>query len=153
MALDVPRAQFYVTDRYAKNILRAGFDMPSGQDATNRTDVETLVTAMGSAMPIDLDLDLSKRAMYWTDRGLGVIERAGMDLPAGQTAASRSDVVTLVSGLQTPIGIALDLEGDLMYFTELGGQILSAHTDGSGVKMIASSSGASGIAHVLVPSP
>ena len=30
------------------------------------------------------------------------------NLPAGQTAAARSDIVTVVSGLSTPIGISLD---------------------------------------------
>jgi len=38
-----------------------------------------------------------------------------------------------------------------MYFTELGGVVLRANLDGSGQTSIGSSSGASGIAHVLVP--
>ena len=151
MALDVPKGQFYVTDRYAKFILRAGFDMPAGQDAGNRSDVEQLVVESGSAMPIDLDLDLQHRTMYWTDRSLNTIQRAAMDLPAGQTAANRSDIATLVSGLSTPIGISLDLSAGKMYFTELGGQVFQANLDGSGKKTIGSSSGASGIAHVEVP--
>jgi hypothetical protein len=151
MALDVPKGQFYVTDRYAKFILRAGFDMPAGQDASSRSDVEELVVESGSAMPIDLDLDLQHRAMYWTDRSLNTIQRAGMDLPAGQTAANRSDIVTLVSGLSTPIGISLDVGASKMYFTDLGGQVFQANIDGTGKKMIGSSSGASGIAHVEVP--
>ena len=111
------------------------------------------MTATGSAMPIDIDLDLQKRAMYWTDRGTGVIERAAMDLPSGQTAANRTDIETLVSGLSTPIGISLDVPGGLMYFTELSGQVFEAKLDGSGMKNIGSSSGASGIAHVEVSAP
>jgi hypothetical protein len=153
MALDVAKGQFYVTDRYAKFILRAGFDMPAGQDAGSRSDVEQLVAPSGSAMPIDVDLDLEHRAMYWTDRSLNTIQRAAMDLPAGQTAANRSDIVTLVSGLSTPIGISLDVSASKMYFTDLGGQIFEANLDGSGKKSIGSSSGASGIAHVEVPAP
>jgi hypothetical protein len=153
MALDVPRGQFYVTDRYAKNILRAGFDMPAGQDASTRSDVETLVVAQGSAMPIDIDLDLQRREMYWTDRGVGSIERAPMDLPSGQTASNRTDVFMLMSNLSTPIGISLDLTAGLIYFTELGGQVSQAKLDGTGRKAIASSSGASGIVHVDVPAP
>ena len=103
-------------------------------------------------MPIDLDLDLQHRAMYWTDRSLNVVERAAMDLPAGQTAANRSDIVTLVSGLSTPIDISLDTGAGAMYFTDLGGQIYSANLDGTGKKTIGSSSGASGITHVELPS-
>jgi sugar lactone lactonase YvrE len=103
-------------------------------------------------MPIDLDLDLQHRTMYWTDRSLNVIERAGMDLPSGQTAANRSDIVTLVSGLSTPIGISLDTSASTMYFTELGGQIYRANLDGTGKTTLGSSSGASGITHVELPS-
>ena len=153
MALDVPKGQFYVTDRYAKTILRAGFDMPAGKDGSTRTDVETLYIGQGSAMPIDLDLDLDQRTMYWTDRGIGTIQRAGMDLPAGQTASNRSDVKTLISSLSTPIGISLDLKAGAIYFTELAGPIFRANLDGTGSKSIGSSSGASGIAHVEVPAP
>jgi len=151
MALDVPNEQFYVTDRYAKTILRAGFTMPSGQDASTRSDVETLYAAQGSAMPIDLDLDLPSRTMYWTDRGLGTIQRAAMDLPSGQTASNRTDVATVVSGLSEPIGISLDLATGVMYFTALAGQVLRANLDGSGQTNIGTSSGASGITHVTVP--
>ncbi|HLK36754.1 MAG TPA: hypothetical protein VKU41_08385 [Polyangiaceae bacterium] len=151
IALDVPGGKFYVTDRYAKTILRAALVMPSGQDASSRTDVETLLAATGSAVPVDLDLDLQKRAMYWTDRGTGMIHRAAMDLPSGQTGANRTDVVTLVSGLSTPIGISLDLADGVMFFTQLGGIISQANLDGTRVKTIGMSSGASGIAHVLVP--
>ena len=153
MALDVPKGQFYVTDRYAKNILRVGFDMPAGKDGSTRTDVETLYVGQGAAEPIDLDLDLAARTMYWTDRGLGTIERAGMDLPSGQTAANRSDVKTLMSNLATPIGISLDLEAGSLYFTQLAGQIFRANLDGTGSKSIGNSSGASGIAHVEMPVP
>ncbi len=153
MALDVPKGQFYVTDRYAKNILRAGFDMPSGKDGSTRTDVETLYVAQGSAMPIDIDLDLDHRTMYWTDRGIGTIQRAGMDLPSGQTADNRSDVKTLISNLSTPIGISLDLKAGEIYFTQLAGQIFRASLDGTGSKSIGNTSGASGIAHVEMPVP
>ena len=78
MALDVAKGQFYVTDRYAKFILRSAFDMPAGQDAGSRSDVEQLVVESGSAEPIDIDLDLQHRTMYWTDRSLDTIQRGGI---------------------------------------------------------------------------
>lgn len=151
MALDIPKGQFYVTDRYAKTILRAGFDMPAGATDSTRTDVEQLYLAQGSAMPIDLDLDLVHRVMYWTDRGIGTVQSAGMDLPSGQTASTRTDVKTLISNLSTPIGISLDLAAGHIYYTELGGPVFRANLDGTGAKSIGNSSGASGIAHVEMP--
>ncbi len=153
MALDIPKGQFYVTDRYAKTILRANFDMPAGMDASTRTDMEQLLLEQGSAEPVDLDLDLGHRTMYWTDRSLGTIQRAGMDLPSGQTSTGRTDVKTLMSNLSIPIGISLDLKASTLYFTQLGGQIFRANLDGTGSKSIGTSSGASGIAHVEMPAP
>ena len=40
---------------------------PNGQSAANRTDIEVLFD--GLPEPIDLELDLENRLLYWTDRG------------------------------------------------------------------------------------
>jgi sugar lactone lactonase YvrE len=151
MALDVEGGKFYVTDRYAKNILRAGIDLPAGATAANRTDVEVLVQTSGASMPIDLDLDVPHRTMYWTDRGIGTVQRASMDMPAGQTASARKDVVTLESSLATPIGISLDLAAGKMYFTELAGKLYVANLDGTARRALAS--GGTGVTHVVLPTP
>ena len=62
-------------------ICRAGIDDPPGQAASNRTDIEVLYD--GLPEPIDLDLDLNNRVMYWTDRGDpprgNTVNRAPMD--------------------------------------------------------------------------
>jgi sugar lactone lactonase YvrE len=110
IALDVERAQFYFTDRLAKKIMRAGFALPANQTAANRSDIEVLFEFTGSSMPIDLDLDLAQRKIYWTDRGLGTVLRGSMDVPAGQTSATRTDKETLISNVGEPIGIAIDHE-------------------------------------------
>ena len=48
-------------------ILRANIELPAGQSASNRTDIEVLFD--GLPEPIDLELDLKNRLLYWTDRG------------------------------------------------------------------------------------
>ena len=48
-------------------ILRAGLALPAGQTPDRRGDVEVLF--QGLPEPIDLELDLKARALYWTDRG------------------------------------------------------------------------------------
>jgi hypothetical protein len=62
-------------------IFRAGIEIPEGQTAANRTDIEVLFDNLPE--PIDLNLDLSNRMLYWTDRGdppLGkTVNRAPMD--------------------------------------------------------------------------
>src|SRR4029077_7770203 len=72
IALDVARGQIYWTQKGGDNaglgtIRRAGIEIPKGQDDHNRTDIKTLQKDLPE--PIDLDLDLGGRMMYWTDRG------------------------------------------------------------------------------------
>ena len=60
---------------------RANIDIPKGENPTNRSDIEVLFDQLPE--PIDLELDLANRLLYWTDRG---------DLPRGNTSiAERLD--------------------------------------------------------------
>jgi hypothetical protein len=153
IALDVPKKQFYFTDRMAKKIRRAGFDMPAGETAANRSDIEELVAISGDAMPIDLDVDLDKRQIYWTDRVLGTVQRAGMDLPMGATPANRKDIETLVMNVSDAIGISLDLEDGVLYFGQLNGTLWRANLDGGDKTMVAGSGSVSGVALARLPDP
>ena len=61
--------------------------------------------------------------LYWTDYGTDKIQRANLD------GSSRE---TLVTGLDVPIGIALDVAGGKIYWTDLGtDKIQRANLDGS----------------------
>jgi hypothetical protein len=100
--------------------------------------------------PIDLDLDLAKRTIYWTDRGDNTVNRAPMDPPqklakgageGGYDPAARSDRQILVRGLKEAIGVSLDLPRNRMAFTSLGGEVGIAALDGSGMKMLATEQG------------
>jgi len=53
---------------------------PRGRTAANRTDVKVIFDCLPE--PIDLELDLENRMLYWTDRG---------DPPRGNTVRSRAD--------------------------------------------------------------
>ena len=72
IALDVARGKVYWTQKGGDNagigtIRRANLEVPKGQDPAHRTDIETLFS--GLLEPIDMDLDLTSRMLYWTDRG------------------------------------------------------------------------------------
>ena len=154
IALDVARGQMYWTQKGGDNanlgvIRRAGMEIPKGQDAANRTDIEVLFE--GLPEPIDMDLDPGRRMMYWTDRGDpprgNTVNRAPMDR---RVAAPE----ILVSGLKEGIGIALDLKHGRMFFTDLGGNVYSANLDGTDKKILLSGQGTlTGIAYVEPPSP
>ncbi|MGB7464222.1 MAG: hypothetical protein WBW14_15075, partial [Candidatus Acidiferrum sp.] len=90
IALDVDGGKFYWTQKGNDNagegrIFRANLQIPKGQTPANRQDIEVLYDNLPE--PIDLDLDLSNRMIYWTDRGDpprgNTVNRAPMDAAPG----------------------------------------------------------------------
>lgn len=137
VAIDVDGGKVYWTQKGSDNagkgrIFRAGIDVPNGQTASNRADIEVLYD--GLPEPIDLDLDLNNRVMYWTDRGDpprgNTVNRAPMDSDGKVRPAPEIVFTHLMEG----IGIALDLRGDRMFVTDFGGNVLAAKLDGSDAK-------------------
>jgi len=114
-------------------ILRAGIDVPAGDTPADRSDIEVLFK--GLPEPIDLELDLADRMLYWTDRGDpprgNTVNRAPIDATNG-----RSEPEILLTHLMEGIGIALDPGGDRMFVTDLGGTVYLAGLDGSNRKEI-----------------
>jgi DNA-binding beta-propeller fold protein YncE len=139
VAVDVDGGEVYWTQKGPDNagkgrMFRAGIEIPTGQTAANRADVEVLYD--GLPEPIDLDLDLNNRVMYWTDRGDpprgNTVNRAPMDSdPKGRPAPE-----IVFTHLMEGIGIALDLKGDRMFITDFGGDVLAAKLDGSDKKVL-----------------
>jgi DNA-binding beta-propeller fold protein YncE len=90
IALDLDAGKLYWTQKGSDNagegrIFRANLEIPEGQSAANRKDIELLYE--GLPEPIDLELDLAKRTIYWTDRGDpprgNTVNRAPMDPAQG----------------------------------------------------------------------
>jgi len=147
IAVDPVRGQMYWTQKGADDsehgrIFRAGIELPRGQTPRNRHDVELLFE--GLPEPIDLELDLEQRVLYWTDRG---------DPPRGNTVSrtpidGRLNQQIVLDHLMEGIGIALDVRSDRMFVTDLAGSIYSAHLNGSEKRPIAMAQGnLSGIAY------
>ena len=140
VAVDLDGGNVYWTQKGADNagrggMFRAGIEIPTGQTASNRVDIEVLYD--GLPEPIDLDLDLKNRVMYWTDRGDpprgNTVNRAPMDSAA---KGGRPAPEIVFSHLMEGIGIALDLKGDRMFITDFGGDVFSARLDGSDKKVL-----------------
>jgi len=110
-------------------IFRASIEIPKGQTAANRTDIKVIFDCLPE--PIDLELDLENRILYWTDRGDpprgNTVNRAPID---GAPEDLRSSEIVL-NHLMEGIGIALDVPGNRMFVTDLAGSIYSANLDGS----------------------
>src|SRR4029079_3937084 len=139
ITVDPDRGQIYWTQKGPANagkgrIFRAKIDIPKGETAANRTDIETLFE--GLPEPIDLELDLKNRFIYWTDRGDpprgNTVNRASLD--ADFSKHPTSDI--LLTHLEEGIGIALDFKGNRMFTTDLAGNIFCAKLDGSEKKPV-----------------
>src|SRR5882757_1943862 len=119
IAVDPGRGHFYWTQKGPEKgglvlLLRANIEIPKGENAVNRTDIEVLYD--GLPEPIDLELDLANRLLYWTDRGDSprgnTVNRASID--ADFSKHPTSDI--LFTHLMEGIGIAIDFKGDRMFF-------------------------------------
>jgi sugar lactone lactonase YvrE len=132
ITLDPERKQIYWTQKGPDNgdrgrLLRAGIEIPRGETAANRSDIEVFFDRLPE--PIDLELDRKNRVLYWTDRG---------DPPRGNTVnrasidAKPQAPEIVLKHLMEGIGIALDVPGNRMFVTDFGGSVYSARLDGSG---------------------
>ena len=155
IAVDMEGGKFYWTQKGPDNagegrIFRANIEIPQGQSPANRTDIELLYENLPE--PIDLDLDLGNRTLYWTDRGDAprgnTVNRAPMDPPPG----NRKEPEILFTHLEEGIGLALDLKGGRMFITDYAGSLYSANLDGSNRKTLAYAEGnLTGVAYVELP--
>ncbi|MGW9130402.1 YncE family protein [Streptomyces sp. NPDC055681] len=130
-------------------ILRAGVDLPAGERAAERGDIEVLFE--GLPEPIDLALDLAERTLYWTDRGDpprgNSVNRSPMDPPDGRRTPE-----ILLTHLMEGIGLALDPDDGRMYVTDLAGNVYAADLDGSNRREILVLQGnLTGIARAVLP--
>jgi hypothetical protein len=91
IAPDLEHGKIYWTQKGSDNagqgrIFRANLEIPRGQSAADRDDIEVLFDALPE--PIDLELDPRNRMIYWTDRGDpprgNSVNRAPMDPTSGR---------------------------------------------------------------------
>jgi DNA-binding beta-propeller fold protein YncE len=156
IALDVEGRKVYWTQKGPDNagdgrIFRANLEIPKGQSAANRKDIELLYE--GLPEPIDLELDLANRTIYWTDRGDpprgNTVNRAPMDLAHGN---GKKEPEIVFDHLMEGIGIALDRKGGRMFLTDLGGSVYRANLDGSNKKTVLMAEGnLTGIVYAEIP--
>ncbi|KFY15545.1 hypothetical protein V491_05645 [Pseudogymnoascus sp. VKM F-3775] len=127
-------------------IMRAGLDIPKGETAESRSDIEVLFR--GLPEPTDLEVGERGEVLYWCDRG---------ELPLGNTVncasvARGGGVVDgeerkselekklgyriLVGGLHEAIGLQVDVKGGFIYASDLGGSVYRFNIDGSGKQKI-----------------
>lgn len=121
---DAKGRKLYWGDREGMRVMRCDLD---------GSNIETLVrTGQGdddrrdqTRWCVGVAVDSAGGHLYWTqkgpsDAGLGQILRAGIDVPAGETPADRSDIEVLFKGLPEPIDLEIDLATRMLYWTDRG---------------------------------
>ncbi|KAK0734183.1 hypothetical protein B0T26DRAFT_746129 [Lasiosphaeria miniovina] len=127
VAVDQDCQKLYFSDREGMRVLRCNVDGSA---------VETLVQTGswrddGFRDPtlwcVGVALAPRERMLYWTQKGpskssQGRIFRAAMDMPAGATAATRTDIECLLAGLPEPVDLEIDEDSRTLYWTD-GGEL------------------------------
>lgn len=126
-------------------IFRAAQQMPPGQHAANRSDIELLAENLPE--PIDLELDEEGDWLYWTDRGAppdgNSLNRARL------TDAGLGEPEVICSGFAEAIGLALDLPYQRAFVSDLDGQLFAVDLLSGNKKLIAKLGRLTGL--VLMP--
>lgn len=131
IAVDLEEGYVYWTQKGPSSggqgqLRRAGIDIPAGETADNRSDIEVLYS--GLPEPIDIEFDTANRQLYWTDRGDppqgNSLNRAPMD---GNWP--RPEVV--MGHFMETIGVAIDGPGQRAFVTDMAGSVYKVQLDGS----------------------
>ncbi|MFB7032793.1 MULTISPECIES: hypothetical protein [unclassified Streptomyces] len=124
VAVDRARGHLYWTQKGPSKgglgrIFRAGLELPAGEDAGHRSDVELL----WSGLPEPVDLHLDGDWLYWTDRGAppygNTLNRAPLPAPGDPGRPPQ----ILADGFAEAIGLAVDRTAGLVYVGDLGGRL------------------------------
>jgi hypothetical protein len=133
ITIDPKSGKFYWTQKGATKgglgrICRANVEIPKGETPASRSDIEVLFDHLPE--PVDIELDLENRMLYWTDRGDpprgNTVTRVAIDAN-GKPSGTPEIVIT---HLMEAIGIALDVPGNRMFITDFAGSLYSADLDG-----------------------
>lgn len=102
-------------------IFRAGLEIPAGETAENRSDIELL----WDGLPAPIDLELIDDRLLWTDRGSGSypggnsLNRAVVP-PSGEKGQAPE---ILAEGFEEAIGLTVDKQERVAYVADLSGKI------------------------------
>ncbi|WP_299569060.1 hypothetical protein [uncultured Williamsia sp.] len=123
--LDLADGHLYWSDREGGRVTRAALD---GSDVTDlvvrpRDPATGLVDIHDQC--VGIAVDVAGGFLYWTQKGpakgdAGRIFRAGVHIPDGETAETRTDIETVWSDLPEPIDLWLDPASSTLFWTDRG---------------------------------
>ncbi|TQS33222.1 hypothetical protein Golomagni_06440, partial [Golovinomyces magnicellulatus] len=126
LVIDHVNSKLYFSDREGLRVMRSNFD---------GSDLETIVVtgnweneddaADQTKWCVGVNVSATSGKFFWTQKGpskgnKGRIFRANIDLKAGETAETRSDIEALFQNLPEPIDLDIDAETNTLYWTDRG---------------------------------
>jgi len=122
--LDPDARKLYWADREGMRVMRSNLD-GSGIEVLIQTGATEADRAELWRWCVGVAVDPDRLHIYWTQKGpanggVGRLMRAGLDLPAGEGPARRSDIEVLLDHLPEPIDLDIDLENGVLYWTDRG---------------------------------
>ncbi|WP_454691229.1 hypothetical protein [Achromobacter aloeverae] len=122
--LDADRELLYWCDREGGTIWRSRTD---GGELTRLVDRAEEAGGRSAILNqcVGIAVDHANARILWTQKGpekggQGRIFSAGLDIPAGQTASTRTDIKMLLGNLPEPIDLEIDAENGVLYWTDRG---------------------------------
>lgn len=141
IAVDTKHGKFYWTQKGPSKgnvgrIFRANIDMPAGESASNRSDIECLLKDLPE--PVDLDIEPETQMLYWTDRGE---HPTGNTLNRACVGDQKPHAQILARHFHEPIGLKIDSTHQHIYVSDLGGTLYRFGIDGSDRTVVQSDDG------------
>lgn len=147
ISINNKEGKFYWTQKgFSKGgkgrIFRANVQMPAGQTASTRKDIELLFQELPE--PIDLEIDQDTQTLYWTDRGdpprgnsLNSAKLGDNSLKAlKEDSEEKNEYQVLTRQLHEAIGLKLDTVNKHVYLTDLGGAVYRVGMNGKDKKRV-----------------
>ncbi|KAI9650425.1 hypothetical protein NHQ30_000439 [Ciborinia camelliae] len=148
IAINKKEGKFYWTQKGPSKggkgrIFRANIEMPEGQTASNRNDIELLFQELPE--PIDLGIDENTQTLFWTDRGdppmgnsLNAAKLGDSSLKAltEGNMEEKNEYQILTRQLHEAIGLKIDEINQHIYLTDLGGAVYRVGMDGKDKKRV-----------------
>src|SRR5260370_13893657 len=124
LQLDKKNGKLYWCDREGMRVMRCNHDSSLVEPLveTGRADADRRDQTRWC---VGITIDPERKKIYWTQKGLdngeqGRILRAGIEIPAGETPANRSDIEVFFDRLPEPIDLELDRKNRVLYWTDRG---------------------------------
>jgi 3-hydroxyacyl-CoA dehydrogenase len=136
IAVDPAGGKFYWSQKGPSKagkgrIFRANIQIPDGESASSRSDVELLFDKLPE--PIDLEFEHESKTLYWTDRGEYPL---GNTLNSAYVGGEKREVKTLARHFHEAIGLKIDSVNQHIYVSDLGGTVYRFNMDGGEKKKI-----------------